>query len=58
MFKYFGFALAVAAGISCSEVGTIPEPVLEMFDIHPGEKIMLLADKRQGMALVKCSQFD
>lgn len=29
MFRYFGFALAVAAGISCSEVGTIPEPVME-----------------------------
>ncbi len=36
----------------------IPEPVLELFDIHPGEKVMLLVDKRQGMALVKCSQFD
>ena len=29
MFKYFGLALAVAAGISCSEVGTLPEPVQE-----------------------------
>jgi transcriptional regulator with XRE-family HTH domain len=46
--------------LDVSENGSIhiPEPVLEMFDIHPGEKIMLLADKRQGMALVKCSQFD
>ena len=29
MFKYFGFALAVAAGISCSGEGVLPEPVLE-----------------------------
>ena len=46
--------------LDVSENGTIriPECVLELFDIHPGEKVMLLADKRQGMALVKCSQFD
>ena len=46
--------------LDVSENGSIhiPEPVLEMFDIHPGQKIMLLVDKRQGMALVKCSQFD
>ena len=46
--------------LDVKENGTIriPEPVLELFDIYPGEKIMLLADKRQGMALVKCSQFD
>ena len=46
--------------LDVAENGTIriPEPVLELFDIHRGEKIMLLADKRQGMALVKCSQFD
>ncbi len=36
---------------------TLPEPVLDMFDIKYGDKVLLLADKRQGMALVKCSQF-
>ena len=46
--------------LDVKEDGTIriPELVLDLFDIHPGEKVMLLADKRQGMALVKCSQFD
>lgn len=36
---------------------TLPKPVLDMFDIKYGDKVLLLADKRQGMALVKCSQF-
>lgn len=35
----------------------IPEIVMKMFDLHPEEKILLLADKRQGIALVKCSKF-
>lgn len=35
----------------------LPEPVMNMFDLHPQENILLLADKRQGLALVKCSQF-
>ena len=29
----------------------IPEEVREMFGIQPGEKLLFLADKRQGMAL-------
>ena len=45
--------------IDVSEEGTIriPDTVLEMFDIHPGEKVLLLADKKQGIALIKCSYF-
>jgi len=35
----------------------IPDSVMNMFDIHCGSKVLLLADKRQGIALVKCSQF-
>lgn len=35
----------------------IPDSVMEMFDIHCGSKVLLLADKKQGLALVKCSQF-
>ena len=35
----------------------IPVSVMEMFDIHCGGKVLLLADKKQGIALVKCSQF-
>ena len=36
---------------------TLPRPVMEMFDMQPGEKILLLADKKQGIAIIKCSQF-
>ena len=45
--------------IDVSEEGTIriPDTVLEMFDIHPGEKVLLLADKKQGIALIKWSYF-
>ena len=45
--------------LDLSEEGTItlPKPVMEMFDIKPGEKILLLADKKQGIAIIKCSQF-
>lgn len=35
----------------------MPDTVMEMFDLHCGDKILLLADRKQGMALVKCSHF-
>ena len=35
----------------------IPESVMEMFDISCNDKILLLADKKKGIALVKCSHF-
>lgn len=35
----------------------IPDVVLDMFEIQPGDKVLLLADRKQGLALVKCSQF-
>lgn len=35
----------------------LPEPVRAMFDINPGEKLLLLADVNQGIAIVKCEQF-
>lgn len=35
----------------------IPDPVMSMFDLHCGDKVLLLADRKQGMAVVKCSQF-
>ena len=49
----------IGGGIDVSEEGTIriPDTVLEMFDIHPGEKVLLLADKKQGIALIKCCYF-
>ena len=45
--------------LDISEEGSIciPEAVMQMFDIHCDDKIMLLADKKQGIALVKCSKF-
>lgn len=36
----------------------IPDSVLDMFYINKGEKILLLAEKEKGIALVKCSQFE
>ena len=36
---------------------TLPESLREMFDIEIGGKVLLLADKREGIAIVKCSQF-
>ena len=36
---------------------TFPKVVMDMFNIKPGEEILLLADKKQGIAIVKCSQF-
>lgn len=36
---------------------TLPEPVMDMFEIKCGDKVLLLADKNQGLALVKCSIF-
>ena len=35
----------------------IPDSVLKLFDIQNGEKVLLLADEKQGIAIVKCSQF-
>jgi len=35
----------------------LPDTVMEMFGMHSGGKVLLLADKKQGLALVKCSQF-
>lgn len=35
----------------------IPDSVMDLFDIPRGGKVLLLADKKQGIALVKCSQF-
>lgn len=35
----------------------IPDSVMELFDLQCGGKLLLLADKKQGIALLKCSQF-
>ena len=41
--------------IDVSEEGTIriPDTVLEMFDIQPGRKVRLLAEKKQQITLIK-----
>jgi len=45
--------------VDISEEGTIciPDIVMEMFEVQRGDKLLLLADKKQGLALVKCSRF-
>ena len=45
--------------VDISEEGAIviPDIVMEMFEIKRGDKMLLLADKKQGLALVKCSRF-
>lgn len=35
----------------------IPDAVMDLFTIRRGDKVLLLADQNQGIALVKCSQF-
>ena len=35
----------------------VPDVVKQAFNIHCGDKLLLLADKNQGIALVKCRQF-
>ena len=45
--------------LDIAENGTIhlPGSLMEMFDMKIGDKVLLLADKREGIAIVKCSQF-
>jgi len=45
--------------LDVSSEGTIriPDSVMDLFGIHCGEKVLLLADKNQGIALIKCSPF-
>ena len=35
----------------------LPNEVMNLFDIHTGENVLLLADKKQGIAIMKCSSF-
>ena len=37
---------------------SIPEQVRELFDIQAGEKVLLLADEKRGIAIVKCSFYN
>lgn len=35
----------------------LPQEIMDMFSMHPREKVLLLADKSQGIAILKCSMF-
>jgi len=35
----------------------LPEVLMKMFDMKTGDKVLVLADRREGIAIVKCSQF-
>lgn len=35
----------------------IPKPARDMFDIHPGDNLLLLADVKKGIAIVHYDQF-
>lgn len=56
---FSGGAGRICGVIDISPEGTVrlPDSVMELFDLHPGGKVLLLADRKQGLALVKCSQF-
>ena len=43
-----------ALEISEESAVTLPDVVMEMFGFKPGEKVLLLADKKQGIAIIKC----
>lgn len=36
----------------------IPKNARDMFDINPGDNIIVLCDKEKGMAIVKANVFD
>lgn len=46
--------------LTISENGQIrlPETVMKLFDLQIGGNVLLLADQKQGIAIVKCSQLD
>ena len=45
--------------LEISPEGTIriPDSVMDVFNLQRGDKVLLLADRKQGIALVKCSKF-
>lgn len=49
----------VCGVVEISEEGSIriPDSVMQMFGVNCGDKMLLLADRKQGIALVKCSHF-
>ena len=53
---FVGNETKLCGALKLSEEGAIvlPEKVRKIFDMEPGEKVLLLADKKQGIAIVKC----
>jgi len=43
--------------ISLEKTIRIPDVIMDMFDLHGQDKVLLMADKKQGIALLKCSHF-
>ena len=37
---------------------TLPDKAMALFDIHPGDGMLILADSEKGMALVKCGDMN
>lgn len=56
---FSGSSDRICGVLEISPEGTIrlPGSVMDLFDLHPGGKVLLLGDRKQGLALVKCSQF-
>ena len=57
VFSEDGSRICGVLEISQENTLRIPDSVMELFQLQPGGKVLLLADRKQGMALVKCSQF-
>ena len=51
-----GTETKICGALELTEEGAIvlPEKLLNMFDLKPGEKVLVLAEKQQGIAIVKC----
>lgn len=49
-----------AATVRVGEKGqiVIPKGARDLFDIHPGDTLLLLADVRQGIAIVRHQDFE
>ena len=53
---FVGSEMKLCGALNLTEEGAIvlPQKVMKLFDMQPGEKVLLLADKSQGIAIVKC----
>lgn len=51
-----GTETKICGALELTKEGAIvlPEKLLNMFELKPGEKVLVLAEKQQGIAIVKC----